>query len=156
MDRLIVRPMEEQDLSQVAAIEQEAFSTPWSLQSFRDSLGLPHAIFLIAEYEGEIAGYCGCYQSIEEGEITNVAVKRDFRRRGIARTLLEKLFRECRSRGIGSILLEVRAGNRAAIGLYESLGFEQAGIRRNFYEKPREDAVIMWKRFPISEQNIIL
>ncbi len=154
MDKLLVRPMEERDLLEVSGIEQEAFSTPWSCQSFRESLGLAHAIFLTAEYGGEVVGYCGCYQSLEEGEITNVAVKPAMRGRGIAKALLEELFDRCRLHGMKRLFLEVRASNESAACLYESLGFVQGGIRRNFYEKPREDAVMMWKQFPPFGQDV--
>ena len=151
MDKPVVRPMQEQDLPQVCRIEAEAFSAPWSEKSFRDSLALSYACFLAAEYEGQIAGYCGFYQSAEEAEITNVAVKKELRGQGIAKRMLQELLRTGRTRGASAFLLEVRAGNRPAIHLYEGLGFERAGLRRNFYDKPREDAVIMWKRFPLSE-----
>ena len=80
-----------------------------------------------------------------------MAVKKELRGKGIAKRMLEELLRAGRARGALAFLLEVRAGNAPAIHLYEGLGFEQAGLRRNFYEKPREDAIIMWKRFPISE-----
>ena len=149
-EKLQIRPMAERDLPQICEIEQEAFSTPWSEKGFRDSLALPYAVFLAAEYEGEIAGYCGCYLSQEEAEITNVAVKQGLRGRGIAKALIRELFRTGRTRGALVFLLEVRAGNQPAICLYEGLGFERAGLRRNFYEKPKEDAVVMWKRFPDS------
>lgn len=151
MDKLVIRPMRKEDLPEVCRIEEEAFSTPWSEKSFQDSLVLPYACFLAAEYEGQIAGYCGFYQSTEEAEITNVAVKKELRGKAIAKRMLEELLRAGRARGALAFLLEVRAGNAPAIHLYEGLGFEQAGLRRNFYEKPREDAIIMWKRFPISE-----
>ena len=139
------RPMEERDLPEVSRIEGEVFSVPWSEQSFRDSLALSYAVFLTAECEGRVAGYCGCYQSLEEAEITNVAVKQEFRGRGIAKALLQELFRVGEARGASVFLLEVRAGNQAAIRLYEGQGFQNMGLRRNFYEKPREDAVIMQK-----------
>ena len=145
MSEWVIRPMEERDLPEVSRIEGEVFSVPWSEQSFRDSLALSYAVFLTAECEGRVAGYCGCYQSLEEAEITNVAVKQEFRGRGIAKALLQELFRVGKARGASVFLLEVRAGNQAAIRLYEGQGFQNMGLRRNFYEKPREDAVIMQK-----------
>ena len=145
MSEWVSRPMEERDLPEVSRIEGEVFSVPWSEQSFRDSLALSYAVFLTAECEGRVAGYCGCYQSLEEAEITNVAVKQEFRGRGIAKALLQELFRVGEARGAWVFLLEVRAGNQAAIRLYEGQGFQNMGLRRNFYEKPREDAVIMQK-----------
>ena len=141
-----IRLMKEEDVPQVAAIEREAISPPWSEQSCLESLVLPHTLFLVAETEGEISGYCCCYRSLEEGEITNVAVRRKLRGRGIGEALLRELFRIGASEGIEAYTLEVRVSNETAIRLYGKLGFESAGIRKNFYEKPREDACIMWKR----------
>lgn len=147
MSELRIRRMEERDVQQVAAIEAESFSLPWSEQAFRDSLAMYHTIFLVADLEGRIAGYCGCYQSLEEAEITNVAVKQELRGKGIARELLQELFRVGTAQGVFAYTLEVRVSNTPAIHLYESLGFENVGIRRNFYEKPTEDAMIMWRRW---------
>lgn len=147
MSELRIRRMEERDVQQVAAIEAESFSLPWSEQAFRDSLAMYHTIFLVADLEGRIAGYCGCYQSLEEAEITNVAVKQELCGKGIARELLQELFRVGTAQGVFAYTLEVRVGNTPAIHLYESLGFENVGIRRNFYEKPTEDAMIMWRRW---------
>ena len=146
--QLLIRPMEERDIAQAARIEAENFSTPWSAEAFRKSLALDYTIFLTAEWEGRVAGYCGCYVSLEEAEITNVAVKEELRGRGIARALLLELLQQGEARGAKAFLLEVRAGNAPAIRLYEGLGFEREGLRRNFYEQPREDALVMWKRFP--------
>lgn len=145
MNELLIRPMEELDLSQAAAIEKEAITPPWSEQAFRESLGLEHTILLAAIEDGQVAGYCVCYQSFEEGEITNVAVKKELRGQGIAGKLLEKLCSYGKERGLERYILEVRAGNEPAIHLYERSGFTRVGIRKGFYEQPVEDAVIMVK-----------
>ncbi len=147
MDKLNIRRMEEQDLNQVCAIEEETFSMPWSKKAFRETLSYYHTLFLVAELDKEIAGYCGCYQSLEEAEITNVAVKRQLRGRGIGRKLLMELIRLGKEQGASAFTLEVRVSNQPAIHLYESLGFVSFGIRRNFYEKPKEDAMIMWRHW---------
>ena len=145
MNELLIRPMEELDLPQAAAIEKEAITPPWSEQAFRESLGLEHTILLAAIQDGQVAGYCVCYQSFEEGEITNVAVKKELRGQGIAGKLLEKLCSYGKERGLERYILEVRAGNEPAIHLYERSGFTRVGIRKGFYEQPGEDAVIMVK-----------
>ena len=145
MNELLIRPMEELDLPQAAAIEKEAIAPPWSEQAFRESLGLEHTILLAAIQDGQVAGYCVCYQSFEEGEITNVAVKKELRGQGIAGKLLEKLCSYGKKRGLERYILEVRAGNEPAIHLYERSGFTRVGIRKGFYEQPVEDAVIMVK-----------
>lgn len=149
MSEIIVRRMEEKDLSQVCAIEADSFSLPWTEKGFQDAIAMQHTIFLAAELNGEIAGYCGCYQSLEEAEITNVAVKRELRGQGIARKLLEELMRMGTAQGAFAYTLEVRVSNAPAIHLYESLGFESVGIRKKFYEKPTEDAMIMWRRWQV-------
>lgn len=143
---LTIRPMEAKDLKQVTAIERETFSVPWSEKAFADSMDLPYTLYLVAETpEGRIAGYCGLYQVFSEGEITNVAVAFAQRRQGVAETMLTRLLEQGKQMGIESFFLEVRQSNLAARRLYEKLGFSGNGIRKNFYEKPREDAVIMWK-----------
>ena len=133
MQEIIYRLMSEGDIKQVAAIEKEIFSLPWSEKSFLDSL------------KNEIVAYCGAYISFEEADISNVAVKKNFRRKNVAENMLNKLFYECGKKGVSDITLEVRETNVPAISLYEKLGFEEAGIRKNFYEKPVENALIMWK-----------
>lgn len=147
MCKLNIRQMEEGDLDQVCAIEEETFSMPWSRKSFQDTISYYHTLFLVAELDGEIAGYCGCYQSLEEAEITNIAVRRQLRGHGIGRRLLTELMRLGKEQGAFAYTLEVRVSNQAAIHLYESLGFVSFGIRKNFYEKPREDAMIMWRHW---------
>jgi len=147
MDKLLIREMEEKDLPEVCRIEAESISPPWTEKAFRESIALHHTLFLVAELEGRVAGYCGCYQSLEEAEITNVAVDRRFRRQGIAGKMLEELIRMGTERGAFAYTLEVRVSNQPAIRLYEGLGFESVGIRKNFYEKPKEDAMIMWRRW---------
>lgn len=143
---MLIRKMTELDLPQVCNIEQETFSDPWTEEDFRSSYNEPNNEYLVAEQEGVIAGYCGYWGIAGEGYIYNVAVKKEFRRNKIGYQMLKALLTESSSRGIASFTLEVRYSNEAAIRLYESLGFEKAGIRKDFYSKPKEDAVIMWLR----------
>lgn len=140
-----VREMEEGDLERVAAIEKEIFSMPWSRKAFSDSLNSPNTAYIVAEKDGVIAGYCGMYISFEEGNITNVAVAPDYRRQNIATCMLQHILKLAAKRAVTDVILEVRETNVPAIQLYERLGFEEAGIRKNFYEKPVENALIMWK-----------
>lgn len=143
---MIIRTMQESDLSQVAEIEEQTFSVPWSLESFRESMMLEHTVYLVAEEQEKIMGYCGMYRVFNEGEIVNVAVAEEYRRRGVAKELLEQLFRESEILKVDNFFLEVRESNEGAIALYKKLGFIEAGIRKDFYEKPRENAIFMWKR----------
>lgn len=141
-----IRYMTISDIPAVSEIEKRSFSLPWSEKSFEESIGLSHAIFLVAEKKQQILGYCGMYQVFDEGDITNIAVLPEYRGMGIAGRLLETLFGYSVEKGIADITLEVRESNESAIHLYEKYGFERVGIRKNFYEKPVEHAVIMWKR----------
>lgn len=141
---MTISEMRAQDVLEVAGLERQIFSMPWSEKSFLDSLALPDTLYLVVRDAGEIVGYCGFFQSFDEADITNVAVASKHRGRGVGHCMLQELMERGKARGIQRYTLEVRAGNKAALGLYRKLGFEAAGIRRNFYELPREDAVIMW------------
>lgn len=141
-----IRLMRESDADEVAAIEKHAFSQPWSRQGFLDSLQLEHAVFLVAEEEQHVLGYIGMYVSFDEGEITNVAVNPDVRCRGIGAMLIQAMKKEANLRGVTQIVLEVRVSNERAIRLYERNGFVHQGIRKGFYDMPREDAYIMLYR----------
>lgn len=147
MKEIHIRKMEKCDVLQVSLIEKAIFSVPWSEISFITSMEQEHTIYLVAEAVNteQIVGYCGLYQSLDEADITNVAVKPEFRRQHVAERMLEQLLELAKSRGAERFTLEVRQSNQAAIALYTNFGFESAGIRKKFYEKPVEDAVIMWK-----------
>ncbi len=139
-----IRRMEEKDLPQVAAIERATFSLPWSEEGFRTSLNSADTLYLAAVDEQEqVVGYCGILRSFDEGEITNVAIAENYRKNGIGYQMLSELLSQGRKIGITRFLLEVRAGNTPAIHLYQKLGFTALGIRKKFYERPIEDAVIM-------------
>lgn len=141
-----IQIMTEADTKEIAELEAELFSVPWSRQGFIDTLAMPNVLFLVAREEEELAGYCGVYMAADEGEITNVAVKPSFRRRGIGVRLVTELMQEAAAaEGIIHFLLEVRESNEAAIRLYEKLGFFVCGRRKRFYECPVEDALVMSK-----------
>ena len=135
--------MQQQDVVQAASLEAQIFSQPWSEQGFSDALKLTHTVFLVADEGGSVAGYIGMYLSLGEGEITNVAVAPEFRRRGIADALLTEIKREAAECGVTSLVLEVRVSNQNAIRLYEKHGFVSCGVRKGFYEQPKEDAFLM-------------
>lgn len=145
MSEIIVRKMQRSDLPQVCKIENDNFSLPWSETSFLESMERKDTVFLVAMSDGEVAGYLGCYCIAGTGEITNVAVKSSCRRKGIGGKLLEKLYEEGALLDTQEFFLEVRESNEAAISLYSRQGFIKEGIRKNFYEMPVENAVIMWK-----------
>lgn len=139
---ILVEKMQEQDIPQVAEIEAKVFSMPWSKQGFADALK-QDTIFVTAKQGGKILGYCGMYCSFEEGEITNVAVLPEAQKQGIGEKIIAGLLQAARQQNITRIILEVRVSNNPAIHLYEDFGFQKVGIRKGFYEKPREDAAIM-------------
>lgn len=140
---MIIRTMQKDDVAAVAALEAQIFSMPWSAAGFEDALPREDVIFLVAYEQDELLGYVGIYCTLDEGEITNVAVAPAARRRGIARALLTELKQQLACRNVARIVLEVRVSNEPAIRLYEQLGFSMLGVRKNFYEKPTEDAYIM-------------
>ena len=138
-----IRRMQAKDTDAVAALEKEIFSQPWSSQGFLDAINLDNTVFLVAEEENTIIGYVGMYLSVDEGEITNVAVSPEMRCHGIGGMLLAEAKKEAESRSVGRIVLEVRCSNDSAIRLYERNGFVNHGVRKGFYELPKEDAYIM-------------
>ena len=153
---ITIRQMTGRDIPVVAGIEQSIFSEPWSADSFRKGIEAGSDIYLVAEEEGEILGYCGLWGVIDEGQITNVAVVKKHRRRGIAEQMLRELMRQAAARRFTEFTLEVRVSNAPTIALYHKLGFKDAGIRKNFYAKPQEDAIIMWAswtRLPLGEDD---
>ena len=136
--------MQPEDIKEVAQIENRIFTLPWSEQGFLSSLQSEDTLYLVVRKEGRVAGYCGLLQSFDEADITNVAVAEEARGAGIGFAMLSELMRLGKERGIARDTLEVRASNAAARHLYEKLGFQSVGSRKNFYDRPKEDAVIMW------------
>lgn len=139
---IVVERMRNRDIPEVAAIEATVFSMPWSEQGFEDALK-QDTIFVVARQEARIVGYCGMYCSFEEGEITNVAVSPEVQKQGIGKKIISGLLEAAKEKSISRVVLEVRVSNLPAIKLYEGFGFEKIGIRKGFYERPREDADIM-------------
>ena len=143
---VIIRPLTEEYVDQVCVLEEEAFSMPWHKESFMEMIANENACYLVALVGEEVVASCGLRHIVGEGEITNVVTKSTMRGQGIGRQILLKLLDEGAKMGAQVFTLEVRVSNTPAIHLYESLGFVSEGIRKNFYEEPTEDALIMWKR----------
>lgn len=140
------RRMRREDVPFISRLEEETFSMPWSAESFLRMIEQEDTAYFVAEEDGRILGGCGLLLIAGEGNITNVVVAPGARRRGVATGLLTYLMEEGDRSGLTAYTLEVRVSNEAAIGLYEKLGFVSEGVRPRFYEKPTEDALIMWKR----------
>jgi ribosomal-protein-alanine N-acetyltransferase len=146
-------PMDRGHIPQIAALENQCFSTPWSANMLSDALFDPQASFIVAEdEEGNILGYAGLHVVLDEGYIDNIAVEPDARRHGVASALLDVY---CRfgAANLAFLTLEVRASNAPAIALYEKFGFEKKGLRPGYYQHPKEDAVIMTREFQNSEER---
>jgi [ribosomal protein S18]-alanine N-acetyltransferase len=144
---LDIRRLTYADLPQVIAIERRAFPTPWSLAMFVLELSKPSGICLAATSEERLVGYLVCSRYDTVWHVMNVAVDDRLRRRGIARSLLTRLF-VLADRPSAQYTLEVRTSNDGAISLYEGFGFRTAGRRRAYYHDNREDALIMWRTAP--------
>lgn len=144
---MLIREMAYEDLQQVEQIEKESFSMPWSQQGFKDALELEDTQLMVIEQDGKIIGYTCMYISFNEGEITNVAVSKELRGLGLGKELMKATLDNAVNRNVDRVVLEVRVSNQSAIGLYKSMGYEELGIRKNFYEHPKEDALIMaWEK----------
>lgn len=145
---ITIREMNLDDVDRVCVLEEMAFSMPWHKESFIEMIENKDALYLVAD-DGNagVIGCCGVRSIVGEGDISNVVVHPDFRKKGIAYDMLTQLLsRGEKDFGIKEFTLEVRLSNMSAIHLYEKLGFVSEGIRKNFYEEPVEDALIMWKR----------
>ena len=139
-------PLAHEHLGQAAEIERLCFSDPWSEKMLAEHLANPCSLTLAAVGDtGRLLGYVGLLAVVDEGYITNVAVRPDCRRHGVAAALLDALEAQGKERELAFLTLEVRQSNAPARALYEKLGYLQAGLRRNYYENPREDAIIMTK-----------
>ncbi|MBR0409509.1 MAG: ribosomal protein S18-alanine N-acetyltransferase [Eubacterium sp.] len=144
-DLVQINQMKPEDSEQVCRLFENCFAAPWSLQSIEEMFERPGYYNLVARQDGGIIGYIGILAVLDEADITNVAVHPDHRRRQVGRALLHELLELAGQKGIRHIYLEVRRSNEAAIHLYESAGFSGIDIRKNYYEHPAEDAVIMMR-----------
>lgn len=147
-------PMTYDHVPQVAEIERQCFPDPWSERMLREHLDNQCAAALTALGEdGTVLGYAGLLVVLDEGYITNVAVRSAYRRQGIAADLLSVFDRFAEANHLAFLTLEVRSSNAPAIALYEKMGYRRAGLRKHYYEHPREDAVIMTREYTYGAEN---
>ena len=139
------REMLVEDLDQVVDIEQNLFSVPWTKEGFLTYLMKKDTMFFVVEEKERILGYCSMMTVLDEGDILNVAVRSDRQKEGIGQFLVDSMLRMAEMQGIRLVHLEVRQGNGTARRLYQRLGFKEDGLRRDYYEKPVENAVLMTK-----------
>lgn len=143
--QLIFRPMEEKDIDQIVRIENESFTTPWSRESFENELSKNQfALYIVLEDEDVVFGYCGVWIIVDEAHITNIALLPKYRGMKLGEALLRKVMVIAKERGAKTMTLEVRVTNEIAQSLYRKLGFQNGGIRKNYYTDNQEDALVMW------------
>lgn len=151
--KINIVPMQEDHLEELERLEKICFSRPWSRKMLAEELENQCAAFLVAEEPGSrrVLGYAGVLVMADEGYITNVAVFPEYRRQGIAAQIIQVFCDFAQGNHLAFLTLEVRPSNRPAIALYHSFGFEEVGRRKNYYDLPKEDALILTRRFVYKE-----
>ena len=148
MINLTIARMEREHLEDVAELERICFSTPWTYENLSDELDNDTAYFFVALDNDKLVGYIGVSVISDSCFVNNIAVYPEYRRQGVGKALMKIAILTADAMGTGFISLEVRESNYAAISLYRSLGFEEMGLRKDFYRLPKEHALIMTKNFP--------
>ncbi|GAV26471.1 ribosomal-protein-alanine N-acetyltransferase RimI [Carboxydothermus islandicus] len=139
-----LKHMELKDLPQVLDIEKLSYTNPWSKASFMYEITEnPLATYLVAREGDKILGYGGIWIVLDEAHITTLAVHPAYRRNGVGKILLNALLEVAKNRKVRNIILEVRASNFPAQNLYQKFGFKPIGIRKKYYSRPEEDAIVM-------------
>ena len=146
---MMIIPMNKDHVAQIAALEKLCFGDPWSEGSIASELDNPLSLWLVAAQDGAVCGYVGSQTVLDETDMMNIAVRPDCRRHGIAAALIDELIVRLKERGSHILRLEVRVSNAPAIALYDSLGFTQLGLRKNYYRNPKENALILGKEWEI-------
>jgi len=151
---VLIRPLKMSDLDAVDVIERRSYPTPWSRSMFAGELAKPASICLGAFVDDELVGYMIISRYVDAWHVMNLAVDPEYRRRGIASLLLDRLFETTDEGTRRGYTLEVRVSNEGAIRLYERAGFRARGIRRGYYTDNREDALIMWRDPEPAEESV--
>jgi len=145
VDSFVFRNMREEDIDQILEVEHASFTTPWSREAFYNELhNNRFAVYIVLEENNKILGYCGAWIVIDEAHVTNVAILPEFRGRKLGEAILQKMMSVAREMGAKSMTLEVRVTNHVAQSLYRKLGFQNGGIRKNYYSDNQEDGLVMW------------
>lgn len=145
VDSYVFRYMREEDIDQILEVEQASFTLPWSREAFYNELRTNRfAVYLVLEEKEKILGYCGAWIVIDEAHVTNVAILPDYRGRKLGEAMMQKMMSVAREMGARSMTLEVRVTNHVAQSLYRKLGFQDGGIRKNYYSDNQEDGLVMW------------
>lgn len=137
------RLMNDDDIVAVERLEKLCFSSPWSKNEIRATFLREDSIYCVAEKEGAVIAYAAFFFVLDEANIINIAVDPEFRNQGVGKKLMEFTLIQAAKQGVEKIILEVRQSNNAAIALYQGFGFKAEGLRKNFYEKPTENGIVM-------------
>lgn len=139
------RAMTAADIDDIVAIEQEAFTAPWTAEAFHNELTQNlFAKYMVMSRGDEVLGYGGMWLIVDEAHVTNIAVREAYRGQGLGERLLREMMRTASWLGAARMTLEVRVTNERAQRLYRKLGFDPAGLRPGYYSDNNEDALIMW------------
>ena len=145
MQDISFRLMNEDDIDDVVRVEKASFPTPWSKEAFYNEIKNNHfAHYLLIEVNGQIVGYCGVWIIVDEAHITNIAILPEYRGQKLGEALMNEVMSFSKVLGAKTLTLEVRVSNEVAQGLYRKLGFQNGGIRKNYYVDNYEDALVMW------------
>lgn len=144
-ESITFRLMKEQDIDDVLKVEHESFSVPWSREAFYNEITKNQfAAYIVIEEHGQVIGYSGTWVVTDEAHVTNVAILPQYRGRKLGEAMMKKLMEIASELGAKTMTLEVRVTNEVARKLYRKLGFQDGGIRKNYYTDNQEDALIMW------------
>ncbi|WP_433959737.1 ribosomal protein S18-alanine N-acetyltransferase [Cytobacillus horneckiae] len=144
-ESITFRLMKEQDIDDVLKVEHESFSVPWSREAFYNEITKNQfAAYIVIEENGQVIGYSGTWVVTDEAHVTNVAILPQYRGRKLGEAMMKKLMEIASELGAKTMTLEVRVSNEVARKLYRKLGFQDGGIRKNYYTDNQEDALIMW------------
>ncbi len=142
---LTFRLLNKDDIEDLLKIEHESFTLPWTREAFQNEFTINQfAVYVGLEDEGKLIGYCGAWIIIDEAHITNVAVLPQYRGKKLGEALMRKVMELAVEREVKTMTLEVRVSNEVAQSLYRKLGFQDGGIRKNYYTDNQEDALVMW------------
>ncbi len=142
---MTIERLKDSDTEKVALMEKEIFSSASSAADIKKAAANDNNIYMTVKEDGDIIAYCAIWTSFDTADLLNIAVKEQYRKKHVAQKLLLQCMSECRSKGVATLLLEVRQSNLPAVCFYDKLGFQKIGIRKNYYANPSEDAIIMQK-----------
>ncbi|MBL4953458.1 ribosomal protein S18-alanine N-acetyltransferase [Neobacillus sp. OS1-32] len=144
-DSYVFRYMREDDIDQVLEVEHASFTLPWSREAFYNELhNNQFAVYIVIEHDKRVVGYCGAWMIVDEAHVTNVAILPEYRGKKLGDAMMRYLMELARLKGVRTMTLEVRVTNHIAQSLYRKMGFQNGGIRKNYYSDNQEDALVMW------------